>query len=148
MNLSRVVESSVTPTVTVGAYSANDVIGGLLRFDVQSAGGFGVVNNAIVTDDANVISALTLYLFNAAPDAIADNGAFAPGYADLQKLVGIIPFNTYSTLNSNKWTQGTLAPNQSVALPQNALWGYLVTAGTPTLTALCITVRLSVLVEG
>jgi hypothetical protein len=82
----------VTPTVTAGAYAAGDVVGGLLTFEnaAREAGAGGLVVGITIVDDAGQDSEMELWLFNAQPDAIADNAPFAPTEADLHDLAGII----------------------------------------------------------
>ena len=69
--------------VTVGAYSANDVVGGLLEFDVHGAsdniGGGGRITDIYLTDARNQAVEYTLYIFDVEPTAIADNGAWPTG---------------------------------------------------------------------
>src|SRR5574343_384011 len=99
----------VVPVITAGAYSANDVVGGLLTFQlapeapagVNPASGF--VRVVTISDDDNEKAALELHLFREAPTVIADNAAFAPTFADLKKRVGsvVIAAGDYVTINSN-----------------------------------------------
>jgi len=98
-NNTRMVD--VTPTITAGAYSAGDVIGGLLTFDVHSAGGGGTIRRVTVIDSDDEKAASKLYLFSAPPAIIADNTPFAPTAADLRKLVDIVTLasNEYTTIN-------------------------------------------------
>jgi hypothetical protein len=82
----------VTPTVTAGAYTAGDVVGGLLEFAnaARANGVGGLVVGVSIIDDAGQDSEMELWLFNAQPDAIADNAPFAPTEADLHDLAGIL----------------------------------------------------------
>jgi hypothetical protein len=138
--LNKQKEASVTPTLQiVGAYDANDVMGGLLTFDVANSGGGGLVRYIRVADDDDEKAVLTLYLFNAKPTVIADGAAFAPAIADLKKLVGIqaIAAADYTELNSNACAlyTGDTAPNFSFTSASGNLFGYLVCTATPTYTA-------------
>src|SRR5690349_16334679 len=67
------------PTITAGAYSAGDVVGGLLTFAVGSsfAGGNILIRHLTIGDADNEKAAMDLWFFNAAPTVIADNGAFS-----------------------------------------------------------------------
>lgn len=96
---------TVTPTITAGAYTGGDVIGGLIEIEIKGAGGGGTLRRLVIADDADQKAAMTVYLFTAEPSAIADNAAFAPTIADLQKLVGVVPVaaGDYTTINSNAY---------------------------------------------
>ena len=130
---------SQTPTVTAGAYVADDAVGGLLTFAnaAASTGGGGVIKTVIIVDDAGQDVELELWLFNQTFTAMADNAAWAPSEADLENVVGVI-----STEDS---AQGWLAAGTpsvitiDVAtrydLTGTSLFGQLVTRGTPTFAA-------------
>jgi len=87
---------SQTPTVTVGAYSAGDVVGGLLTFAnaARVATYGGVIKNVLIVDDAGQDAELELWLFNQAFTPIADNGAWAPAEADLENLITVVSTET------------------------------------------------------
>lgn len=137
--------TSVTPTITAGAYAASDVVGGLMTFDVaHSSIGGGILNAALLVDDGNVGAALTLYLFDNVPTTIADNAAFAPTAADLALLVCSVSFSSYTTLNSNQYAL-TEDINTVFATPRGILYGYLVCTATPTYASTSdLTVKLTV----
>ncbi len=132
----KVVEATSTPTITAGAYSAGDVVGGRLSFSLQAASGVWLLKSVRIADDDNEKAACKLYLFNSAPTSIADNAAFAPAIADLQALVAIVTVAAadFSTINSN-----AVALKESLAsvfvVPGGTLYGYLVCDATPTYTA-------------
>lgn len=133
-------EVALALTVKIGgAYSANDVVGGLLTFDVANAAGSGCVQAVRLVDDDNENAAMTLYLFNAAPTVFADDAAFAPTVADLKKLIGIVTIaaGNYVTLNGNSVAllQGPSSPNVFFKTATGMIYGYLVCTGTPTYTA-------------
>jgi len=122
-----------TPTVTAGAYSANDAVGGLLTF--AGAGPGGVIKDVVFVDDAGQDTTLELWLFSATFTAIADNAAWAPAEASLHNLVAII-----STTNGAWCAAGTPSANvvevsQRYDCPGGSLYGQLVTRGTPTFAA-------------
>lgn len=130
------VRSTVAPTITAGAYSAGDVVGGLLTFDVSGAPEGSLLTRALLVDDDNEKPELTLYLFNASPTSFADNAAFAPVVADLKKLITKVTFATtdYVTVNSNAYA---LKEDLNDLIPANtgSIYGYLVCTATPTYTA-------------
>jgi len=130
---------SQTPTITAGAYSAGDAVGGLLTFAnaARVSGGGGVIKDVLLVDDAGQDAELELWLFDRTFTAIADNNAWAPSEADLEHLVTVI-----STEDS---AQGWLAAGTPSAcaievarrydLSGTSLFGQLVTRGTPTFAA-------------
>ena len=149
---------TVAPTITAGAYSAGDVVGGLLSFGAIAATGQttfggpnrvgeGTVRRLKIVDDGNVKAALKLWLFNAAPTTFADNVAFAPTIDDLKKVVTVISIaaTDYTTVNGNAIG---LVENlgRSLKIPTDApLYGYLVTDATPTYAAVTdLTIELTV----
>lgn len=144
----KVIEAQVTPTITAGAYSAADVVGGLLTFSVNSPSGCGVINKLVIADDDDEKAVLTLYLFNASPTAILDNAAGALAIADLKKLVCTISIAAadYKTINSNAYAVKEDINNVYKADGKGNLYGYLICTATPTYTAITdLTVTLSVL---
>lgn len=128
---------SQTPTVTAGAYSANDAVGGLLTFANAAlvSGGGGVVKNLLILDDAGQDAELELWLFKETFTAMSDNAAWAPSEADMRKLVGIV-----TTANGAWFAAGTpsaavVEASQRYDLVGTSLFGQLVTRGTPTFAA-------------
>lgn len=132
-NLTKFVD--VTPTITAGAYSAGDVVGGLMTLNVASAGGGGVIKRVIIADGDNEKAAGSIYVFTASPTSFADNAAFAPVIGDFQKLIGVIPVaaGDYVTVNSEAYA---LIKDLSLeyVCPTGNLFAYFVTATgvTPT----------------
>jgi hypothetical protein len=119
-----------------GAYTANDVVGGLLTFTLGGAIGGGILNSILLVDDDSEGAALDLYLFNAAPTTIADDAAFAPVVADLKKLITKISIvaGDYVTVNGNDFALKETM-NHIFSAVNGLIYGYLVCTGTPTYTA-------------
>lgn len=136
MPYNRTVTSQLALTVGTDAYTAGDVVGGLLEFDVVESGGGGVVGQIEIADDHDQKEPYKLYLFNAAPTTIADDAAFAPTIADLKKLIGIVEIAAadYSTINSNAWAQ-VRDINIWYSAQTGTLYGYLVADETPDYNA-------------
>lgn len=99
------VSVTVTPTVTLAAYTSDDVVGGLMAFKVAPTSGSGIIRSVLCTDAENQKEQYVLYLFDAAPVAIADADPYAPVIADLKKMVGTVTVATgdYTTNNSLAW---------------------------------------------
>lgn len=143
----RIIEVSLTPTITAGAYSANDVVGGRLAFAVPSASGAGFVRAVRVVDDDDEKAASKLYLFSAAPTSINDNAAVsALVLADLKKLIGVVTIAnaSFASINSNAYliSGGLSIPYTTT---DGYLYAYLTCDATPTYTAVTdLTITLTV----
>lgn len=138
-------------TVDTDAYTAGDVVGGLLTFDVSSGMGGGLINRVRVVDEDNQSAAFNLYLFNAVPTTIADDAAFASAVtiADVQKLVCKVSIGSYTTLNSIDYYHSAVL-NYAFTSDAEKLYGYLVANGsTPNFTnADAVSIYLEILTEG
>lgn len=134
----RVSYISRTPTITAGAYSANDAVGGLMTFAYAGASGAtpdqGVIlDSVIVTDLTTQNAALELWLFDQGFTATADNGAFTIIDTDMINFVAIVPISTYYNAADNSVAFArNLGIPLPLASPAAALYGQLVTRGTPT----------------
>jgi hypothetical protein len=88
----------VTPIVTAGAYSINDIMGGLLEFDLVSrVNDEGVIISGVqIVSKAAVAPNLDLILFNADPTGTTktDNAAYSLAAADAFKAVKALPLIT------------------------------------------------------
>ena len=140
----------VVPTITAGAYSLNDAVGGMLIFGSASkgAGQSGVIEALRIVDRAQQMVALDLFLFDQAFTAVADNAAFAVSDADMENYIGLIPVSVahYADLltNSAASPYSFLLPYVTVGSPN--LYGQLVVrSGPPTYVATSdLRIRLSV----
>jgi hypothetical protein len=100
---------SQTPTVTAGAYGANDAVGGLLTF-------------------ANAARVATF-------TAMGDNAAWAPSQADLRKLVAIVSTTDGAWYAAGTPSAARIEVSQRYDLVGTSMFGQLVTRGTPTFAA-------------
>ena len=118
-------------TVTLDAYTAGDVVGGLLTIPVHNAGGGGVLRRLITVDEDAQSEGYTLYLFDQLPSTIANDAAFAPTIADLRKLIGTVTIaaGDYVTVNSLVYTIDEVDLEFTAA--NGNLYGYLVATDTP-----------------
>ncbi len=94
-----------TPTITAGAYTSGDALGGLLTFAGAAAlaGGRGTITKVVIVDDANKLQPIDLVLFNQTFTATGDNDVFAPSDADMQNNIGHIPIaaTDYASFSAN-----------------------------------------------
>lgn len=130
---------SQTPTITAGAYSANDAVGGKLTFAGAAIAGAqtGAIRAVVLQDKAKQAIAADLVLFNADFTPTADNAAFAPSTTDLAKIIGVIPLPSanYSSFNANGVQTVQCDLPFELAEGSTAIYGQLVTRGTPTYAA-------------
>jgi hypothetical protein len=140
---------TATPTVTAGAYTAGDAVGGQIVFKeaLNDKSFSGIIQDLIIIDDAGQDVDLELWIFNRTFTAIADNAAGAFSEADLENLVGVI-----STADGAWYESGTpsAATVRNLGLVVKGLgrdlFCQLVTRGTPTFAATDdVTVKIGIL---
>ena len=127
------------------AYAANDVVGAteanITFANVLGAAQLFIITGASLRIDAAAIPAgmggFKLYLFDAAPTAIADNAAFNLIAADRAKLVGVIQIATPVDVGDTLWSQNDNI-NLNGKLVTTSLYGVLVTDNAYTPTAQCV----------
>lgn len=123
-------------TVDTNAYTANDVVGGLITVPVPS----GFIRSVKLVDADGEEAAFTLYLFDSEPTDIADDAAFATVLADETALVRILTLaaDEYTALSESSvgWFKFDDKTEMGIDYFSNgALYAYLVCDGTPTFTA-------------
>lgn len=128
---------SQTPTVTAGAYSAGDAVGGLLTFAnaAPGTGLGGVIKDLVILDDAGQDAEMELWLFDQTFTAMADNAAWAPSEADLRNLVAIISTSSGAWFAAGTPSAARVECSQRYECAATSLFGQLVTRGTPTFAA-------------
>ena len=139
---------TLNPAITAGAYSANDVVGGLLEFDLAELTANGGILDAVqVTDKGTQSAAMKLFLFESQPATIANNDAFAPSDAENATIFAIVTISTYTTLtNSRVCISDTI--QRVFSTTKGKIWGYLVCDATPTFASVSdIFVTLRILSE-
>jgi len=138
----------ITPTVTAGAYSANDVVGGTLEFI-----GFqkGTLQSITICDNANQSVDYILVFFESQPTDIADNAAGDVADADLDKII----YNDSLLDASDKkaFVDNSFVFLYNLDIPMQGdggnIWAFLITTGTPTYAAVDdITITLQVETTG
>lgn len=128
---------SQTPTVTAGAYTGGDAVGGLLTFANAAffTGGGGVIKDVIILDDAGQDAEMELWLFDVTFTAMSDNDPWAPSEADLRNLVAIITTSDGAWFAAGTPSAARVEVAQRYDLEGTSLFGQLVTRGTPTFVA-------------
>lgn len=135
-----VTDGQASIVITAGAYTAGDVIGGLLRFPnvFISSPGKGEVRSIVIFDNAKQAKALKLFLFKSIPSVIADNAAFNPSAADARLIMAEIPLVThtnYSTATIGYTTARTISIPIYNTSGQD-VYAYLVADVAPTYAAI------------
>lgn len=141
-NAHRFVE--VNPIIDTDAYSAGDVVGGLMTINV---GGPATLRRVRLVDNDNEGAELSLYLFRDAPTTIADDAAFASAFteADNRKLIDrplVFATSDYQTINSEKYAvkgshvDGAGLGIEVIPVDGANIYAYAVCTATPTYAAL------------
>lgn len=131
----------VTPTITAGAYSAGDQIGGLQTLAVGYPGrprGSVLIQSITIIDKASQNAEMDIIFWKSAPAVVADNDAANYSDADMaDKCIGVVQIETsiYSTLSANSVGSELnvgllLAPNEN-----STIYVTVVARGTPTYSA-------------
>lgn len=145
---------TVTPTITVAAYSAGQCIGGLMTFNNAARAngpGSGLVQSVEVTDLSGQDASTDLVLFNSNPtnSTFTDHATCTVNNLDVPKVAAVVNAADCHLL-------GATAPGVCQALQlgdpivlgssNTTLWGVLISRGTPAYTATTnISVRVAVL---
>lgn len=151
MGSGRLVLVSQTPTITAGAYTANDALGGLLTFAnvVDPDTRTGRIVLAQIIDKAGQSAATDIFLFDATFTATADNAAF-PTTSPTEAFIGTncIGLVSVAAADYKAYSGGSVAVVQMdrrLVLPTTTLYAQAVTRGTPTYAATSdIIIRLTV----
>jgi len=126
----------VTPTITVGAYSQNDVLGGLLTFKVPGTAGGGLLNRIAIVDDGAVDNVGKLHIFDDLPATIADNAAISGlATANLHDLLTVVTVvaGDWVTVDADKSRAEKSFDYVNYDAPRGNLYGYYeLTAAAPT----------------
>jgi len=143
-----IIRFKVTPTVTAGAYSANDVVGGRLKFIGLRR---GTLQSITICDNAAQAVDYILVLLESVPTDITDNATYDITDSDLNKIV--YQDSLTSASNRQAFTDNSYHYLYNLDVPLvsagGAIWGFLITSGTPTYAATSdITVILQVETEG
>ncbi len=127
---------AVTPTITAGAYSAKDAVGGKLEFD--GVGNKGHITSLTIIDNASQAAELVLNIFDRDFTATADNSPYDPSDADQANCLFHIRIIASDYQLNNDNGQATL---QGLWLPYKCygdatkLYGQLMCIGGPTYAA-------------
>lgn len=142
---------SQTPTITAGAYSAGDAVGGKLTF--TGCTDTGLIHNLTLIDLSEQAVELNLVLFNADFTATADNAAFDVTSGEEADIIGVINIATtdYEDIGGLKvaTVKGLSLPfelTETDSTKRGRIYGQLVAVGAPTYVSTSdLTAKLAVL---
>jgi hypothetical protein len=106
--MDRLFDLAAQPAVTAGAYSAGDIVGGLMTFGSPFSE-LAIIDSVQVTIKAAVAPSLTLVLFNEIPSSTTttDNSAYSLNAADAFKVRGALPLNSLGGFQVDHGTPNT-----------------------------------------
>lgn len=140
------------PVVTAGAYSAGDIMGGLLEFDLVAPAPDApfILQEIQIALKAAVTPSFLLVLFNAAPGGTpTDNSVYSLAAGDVFKAIVSLPLNALGAYLTDHGTPntirlGNLAIPMAPAAGTRKIYGLLVDLTGVTLTSTSdLQVRLS-----
>lgn len=103
------------PTITAGAYSANDAVGQVVSFKVGSGTRkSGIIVAATLLDMDSEAAATDLFLFSHNVTSVADNAAFAPTDAEILRCIGVVNFGTSDYASAGN---GSVAQLSGLSIP-------------------------------
>jgi len=145
--LTKIVES--TPTITAGAYSSGDQVGGKITLtgSANSSIPTGIISSVELTDKAAQGVDYDVVFFDTDFTAVADNAAADPSDTDLLNIVCVAQITTHIAFADNGTSQA-----QNVNCPfslgsgNTSLYVALVVRGTPTYASTSdLTLRVGIL---
>jgi len=127
---------SVTPTVTVGAYHANDDVGGLFTLTnaMRTSGGSGFWQSIHIIDKANQKAAFVIVLFNSSPGAATISNNVAISFStDVTKVIRtfLVPSTAYDTVGGVAFADMNIGQVVTASGSAN-LYAAVMCYGTPT----------------
>jgi hypothetical protein len=126
-----------TPTITVGAYSANDIIGGVITIRQAGANNNLLVHLGIFDDDGQKVRIDFLFFDDELTGTYTDNAALTLDAADKSKLRGVAPVYATDYFDVGADAMATANVQLSLFLIDRTIENLFVIAlvrGTPTYT--------------
>lgn len=147
---------TVTPVLTAGAYSANDML--FVPIEVPNAipkGKSGILRSLIIIDKDDQELAMDLIIFDSAATTAALNAAEATNDANLAKILQVVSVVAGDYIDFANGQLGQVFPPDvtfgAVLRPsdkeQASLWLAGVTRGTPTHTASGLVIKLGLEIQ-
>ena len=130
---------TVTPTITLTAYEANDAVSGEMTFTdaarIEGAG--GIIKNVMFIDDAGEDEEFELWLFDTTFTDGTDAATWGATEAELHTLVCVISTEESSQgwLSAGTPSVCDVEVSRGYTCTGTSLFGQLVTRGTPDFVA-------------
>ena len=125
-------QRTITPVVTAGLYSANDVIGGRQQLVGVHA---GLLESITISDLATQAVAYIVVFFSSVPTDIADNGTFDFADADLPNVLAVVAL---ATTDRFAFTDNSVSHVRNLGVPLKSteadgdIWFMVYSTGAPT----------------
>ena len=134
---SNVSTLTVTPTISTSAYASGDCMGGLFKLKGVDLYQSGYIHTALLGDKDSEEATISLVIFSSKPSSttFTDNAALDINDADLNKIIGIIEFSTYTTFSSSSVSYKGVQSIPYVLDNNSEIYCTLLCGGTPTYTA-------------
>jgi hypothetical protein len=134
-------------TASDAAYTANDVVGGLLTIPIPNGANGRLVGYSIAVGEVSIAVPGALWIYSTIPTtAILDNAAFAPVHADNAKNLAVLTLPTAIAVANFNIYQAILTTPLPFSTSGN-LYIYFVTSGTPNFTGAAQVINVKLLVE-
>lgn len=138
----RKILKSIQPIVTVGAYSAGQVVGGILKLDdilTDALTGY-IVNGTLSCKIAAFTGPVDVFIFNKQPvGTYNDNAAFNLNASDIDALQHVVQFNQLFATGTGaailQATPNAYAIRGNDANVPKTLWAVIVTRAGVTFTS-------------
>lgn len=121
-------------TVALTAYTAGDVVGGLITFAIPGPAKYGFIHELMLVDEDAQNEGYKLWLFDAAPTTFADDAAYLPVVADRRKEIGMIEIVAGDYVAENTTTKAVVVPSDIILFTADDagnIYGYLEATATP-----------------
>ena len=132
---------TMAPTLSLGAYSAGDQVGGLLTLEnaLDSSSDTATVISVVVVDKAQQKAALDILFFNAQPTLLSsDNGALSISDSEMSgKFIGRVLIDASLYRDTQTSSDATVAPVGLMVqgYRSETLYAVVQSQGTPTYTS-------------
>ena len=137
---------TVTPTVTLTAYEANDAVGTELTFAnaARTSGAGGIIKSVMFIDDAGEDEEFELWLFDTTFTDGTDAATWGSTEAELHTLAAVISTTDGTWVSGGTPSVCDVEVSRGYTCTGTSLFGQLVTRGTPDFVATDdFTVRIS-----
>ena len=145
---------STTATVQAAAYSANDVVGGLITLTGVCVSALdrptGIIHSVVITDKAAQDVDYDVVFFDTNPSntTFTENSALTLSDTDLPTIVGVAQVTTHVAFSASgvNILHGANIPFRITDTSTNAIYACIITRGAPTYASTSdVTLRVGIL---